>query len=183
MWLRVQVKALTALVEQLKEEVAKRDRELQDEKYERALSEDERNKLHDQVNRLHAQVGQHQGDMDELRRQHRQCEEAVRELRRLQGEEAERGLAARTERDVIGTQLLRRNDEIELLRRKVGMPRTPVRIPALEVVFVGATRASSGRWRCWSRCCTAGSASWRAARRPRACCSWRCASCAGSGSC
>ncbi|XP_026278601.2 cilia- and flagella-associated protein 58-like [Frankliniella occidentalis] len=117
--MREQVKALTQVVEQVQEVVAKRDRELVAERRQRALLETARSELQDQVDRLQVDVGRRLEELTEQRLALKLCSDTVAELTLDRDAEVKGRLTALSERDVIGTQLARRNDEVSLLRRKV----------------------------------------------------------------
>ncbi|KAJ1530884.1 hypothetical protein ONE63_005726 [Megalurothrips usitatus] len=118
---RNQVKALTQLVEQLKEEVLKREREATAERRQRVACECARAQLLAQGDALQAEGERRAAEAAELRRQLRERDQAARELAEDRDAEGKAKRAALDERDIIGAQLVRRNDEALLLRRKVDL--------------------------------------------------------------
>lgn len=110
---------MTSLSEQLKEEVLKREREIQEEKHRREATETAHAQALGQVDRLQAEAARRRDEMADLRLELKESEAAVRELTADLDAVTKVKEAALNERDLFGTQVSRRNDEVDLLRRKV----------------------------------------------------------------
>ncbi|PRW33224.1 flagellar associated isoform A [Chlorella sorokiniana] len=105
--------------DQLKGEVAVRDGELQREKYDKAKADKDCEALRAELNRVAAQVREQEAAMAEHAAQITQLQGAIAEAEQARLKLKREHDAVVGERDALGAQLVRRNEEARLLYEKV----------------------------------------------------------------
>ncbi|KAL4439847.1 hypothetical protein ABPG75_002848 [Micractinium tetrahymenae] len=117
--LRRRLAVVNHQVDQLKGEIAARDSTLQKEKYDHAKAEKDCEALRAEVNRVHVQVAEQEAAMAEGRAQIQQLQGVIAEADQARIKLKKEYDIVVSERDVLGTQLVRRNEELRLLYEKI----------------------------------------------------------------